>query len=742
VPAEPINSPFAHSVPGQPESSWEPLAVHLEATATLAGEFAAAFGAAEWGALAGRWHDLGKYRPEFQRRLRGDRAAVEHAGAGAVLAADLGLTPLAFAIAGHHSGLANPQRSGGGTTSLWDRLAANRSVWDSIRPLVPERIIPAVIPPMPGWAAATGDRSKPNPATLRAVEFWTRMIFSALVDADRLATEAFSAPKRSVGRTRAGSIADLETKLDQHLAQFTGQSPVDEVRHGVLSDCRSAAGLPPGFFTLTVPTGGGKTLSSMAFALKHARTHGQRRVIVAIPFTSIIEQNAAVLREALGADSVLEHHSSLDEAALREESSERETRRRLAVENWDAPVVVTTNVQLFESLFSNRPSRCRKLHNVARSVILLDEAQTLPPGFLRPVLDGLRELVSRYGCTVVLTTATQPALARRALLPEGLEDVREIVRDPLDLVDSLRRVRVSWPANVETSSSFEDVRNRMVAEQQVLAIVHRRQDARHLAELLPAEDRFHLSALMCPAHRLSVLGRVRAALQEQRPCRLVSTQLVEAGVDVDFPCVLRALAGVDSLLQSAGRCNREGKLRGPEGALELGRFEIFVAPTEPPPGILARGLETTRTMLAAHADGLDLHHPTIVHEYFRRLFSSVSLDIHGIQGMREGLNFADTGDAFRLIEDLTRPVVVPWGDASARLARHHAVPTRETLRALQPFVVNVYPQHLQALQAVAAAEEVTDGLFALTTPFEHLYHSEFGLTAPAGASADPASLII
>ena len=659
------------------------------------------------------------------------------------MAYEKGLVPLAFAIAGHHSGLANPQqRSDSGALPLRERIDGNRGILTDLRSLLPSELLNRQIPPLPDWASPGPEALPPaKDAIRRSLEFWTRMLFSALVDADRLATERFCSPTTHASRAGTPPLEPLLDTLDRWLATLPDDTAVSHLRQSVLADCRNAAQLPPGFFSLTVPTGGGKTLSSMAFALRHATKHRLRRVIVAIPFTSIIEQNAKVYRTILGADQVIEHHSNLDEGMLAETYGEVEVARRLASDNWDAPIVVTTNVQFFESIFSNRPSRCRKIHNIARSVIILDEVQALPPGFLLPVLDALRELVSRYGCTVVLSTATQPALTQRPSLPAGLEGVHEIASDPRALARTLRRVRVVWPRPDDPPTPFTDLAEQLRAETQVLAIVHRRKDAQDLAMLLPSEGRYHLSALMCPAHRTEVLDRVKLALTSGEPCRLVSTQVVEAGVDIDFPVVFRALAGLDSLVQAAGRCNREGTLVDAGGHPVPGRFEIFRSATEPPPGILRRGLETTLGMLARHPQGLTFGDPETTEEYFRLLFGSVALDVSGIQAARAGLNFAATAEKFRLIADSTWPVVVPWGDAAPRLATHDAFPTRATFRSLQPFTVQIYDHQLRGLCEAGALTVVSDGLFALAAPFKHLYDPVFGLLDGAGAAADPTGYI-
>ena len=715
---------YAHSSERRPQPQWHPLATHLQAVSELAAQFSAAFDSADWGRLAGLWHDLGKYRAEFQRRLAGDADRVDHAVVGALLAQakdrQAGL-PLAFAIAGHHGGLAN-LRSSEVTppTPLAERLRANPNLLQSLASIIPETVKTLPLPPLPErFAACKALSGRKRDEQFRGLEFWIRFLFSSLVDADRLDAEAFEHPNRRAATTGGfASVAALQQRLDHYIDEKTRcaeQTTVNRIRAGVLEYCRQAAELAPGVFSLTVPTGGGKTLSTMSFALRHAERHGLRRVIVVIPYTSIIEQNATVYRDALGVDNIIEHHSNLD--------PEKEfERNQMASENWDAPVIVTTGVQFFESLFSNRPSACRKLHNIARSVILLDEAQTLPSRFLNPVLESLQELVVNYGCTAVLSTATQPALARRESLPDGLPNVREIVPDPAALGRSLRRVEVSWPSLDEPPVAWPELADELANHPQVLAVVHRREDARELAGLLPQEGLFHLSALMCPKHRSAVLAKVRQALKAAMTCRLVSTQLVEAGVDIDFPVVYRALGGLDSIAQVAGRCNREGKL-------DKGRVVMFRAPTSPPRGTAAKGLQSAESMLRQRGGTLSLDNPSVFEEYFRILYYTENLDAAGIQAERQEFNFANVGRKFKLIEDgFSRPIVVPYGDSNARVA---AVcrdgPNRQNLRALQPFLVNVYDADFERLQKAGAVETIADTVHVLAHPFKHLYSGMFGL---------------
>lgn len=729
---------YAHTVDGRPPAEWHDLREHLDAVAARAGRFADAFGAGEWGRLAGLWHDLGKYRPGFQAYLHGHGSGGDHAVAGALLAERSkrhgdGWLPLAFAIAGHHVGLADlrPSDDGSPPTPLVDRLAEKRSTLDEAVARAPADLVAAALPELPP-RFRTGRRSDPAALhrSLRALALWIRFVFSALVDADFLDTERFYRGGERAGHTGGfAAVPLLRQRLDRHLDALAARAPASEVnrvRAEVLAAARAAAEREPGLFSMSVPTGGGKTLASMSFALRHAERHGLRRVVVAIPLTSIIEQSAAVYRRALGDDQVIEHHSNLDPA--------KETRRnKLASENWDAPVIVTTAVQLFESLFANRTSRCRKLHNLAGSVIVLDEAQTLPPGLLAPILEVLDELSGHYRCSIVLSTATQPALARREALPQGLDGVREMMPDPTALARRLVRFRPEWRGPVE----WDQLAAELAEHHRVLTIVHKRRDARELAERLPGEHTFHLSALMCAAHRLDVLGRLRDTLVDPaRPCRLVSTQLVEAGVDISFPVVYRALAGIDSLLQAGGRCNREGEVT-------LGRLIVFEAPTEPPPGVPRKGKETTERMLAQHGESLDLFSPDTIEEYFRSLYQKHHLDEHDVLRALADLRFATVARRFRLIEDgYTEPLVVPYGEAETRLERlRRDGPSRERLRALQPFVVNVPRRDLQELAALGAVEVIHEAVFALTTAYRRLYDGDYGFAWTSGSPPPVADVL-
>ncbi len=695
---------YAHTLEGKPPEKWQELEDHLLGVAKLAARFAEVFDSESWGYCAGLWHDLGKYQAEFQQRLLGSQVSVEHSGAGAALAfkksKELGM-PLAFVIAGHHAGLANPVSGQPGSPSpVRERLKENALTLEKIFPYTPDEIASHTLPQIPEFLRASSGLRRDDLS--RKSEFWTRFLFSVLVDADRIDTEAFCEPTKTALRSRFSTINRLRQRLESFirnkidgLSSIEKAKPLNLWRMEILEACRKAAVHPPGIFSLTVPTGGGKTLSAMSFALGHAEQHALRRVIVVIPYTSIIEQNADVYRQALGAENVVEHHSNLDPDKSKSTYGEELTRRHeLACENWDAPVIVTTTVQFFESLFSNHPSRCRKIHNIARSVIILDEVQSLPPGFLLSIVEALNELATHYGCSIVLSTATPPALAARERFEVGLTGIREIVANTKELTEKLKRVEYAWPTGDAPAMTWPQLAARMAEHQQVLAVVHKRDDARNLARELqgvaPDEPVWHLSALMCAAHRSEVLAEIKETLARGAACRVVSTQLVEAGVDVDFPVVYRALGGLDSIVQAAGRCNREGHL-------EKGHVVVFRAATSPPRGTPRRAMEVTETLLREAGGRLDPSDPEVFENYFRMLYLVENQDLKRIQTLRQEFNFATVGHEFRLIEDgFTQSIVVPYGEAEKHLqALRLKEPKRETLRGIQRFIVNIYPERLR-----------------------------------------------
>ncbi|MCU0835095.1 MAG: CRISPR-associated helicase Cas3' [Chromatiaceae bacterium] len=742
------DTPIAHAV--ERDGVWQihGLADHLRAVSSLAAAFATRFDADRWASLAGLWHDLGKYRAPFQHYIRtatgldAENAHIEqrpgrttHSTAGALLAQQR-LGPvghvLAYLIAGHHAGLNNWH---GGLHERLTSEEAGRELDESLSAGPPADIL------QPG---EDGLDLRGIPGGRDGFALWVRMLFSCLVDADFLDTEAFMNP------ARAGQPGDWPDLNELHgrfvtdmlrLDESAPTTPVNRLRREVRDHCLHAAALPPGLFSLTVPTGGGKTLSSMAFALEHAGRHGKRRIVYVIPYTSIIEQTADVFRGIFG-EAVIEHHSNAES-----DPGDETAKSRLACENWDAPIVVTTSVQFFESLFAARTSRCRKLHNLIDSVVVIDEAQLLSPELLQPILDVLNLLARHYGVTVVLATATQPALASRTYFDarqnlRGLDGVREIIPDPDDLYRQLKRVEVRLPADWHRPTTLEDLAERLTTHPSALAIVNTRRHARTLHSLMPAGT-LHLSALMCGAHRSGVIADIKARLKAGVATRAVSTQLVEAGVDLDFPVVYRAVAGLDSIAQAAGRCNREGRLN-------TGEVMVFVPPQVPPPGLLRKGADACVATLHGHTgDPLDR---ALFEAYFRRLYHACDLDEAGIGKLLEpdgrtlAVNFRTAADQFRLIlDEESAPVICvyrgPDGtdtNIDVLLGRlRNDGPERCLMRRLQRYTVNIHRREAERLLQQRDIEEIMPGLYAQFSDL--LYHPTLGLLTDEAASAVPAS---
>ena len=700
---------YAHSSPG---ARWQRLSEHLEGTAARAAAFLESVGLAELGRVAGLLHDLGKYTDPFQERLEGNPRRFDHAAPGARLAIDRYQDPLgkilAFCVAGHHAGLANGV-NGERTTALAERLRAACAmpdpIWEQEIALPAELARPRIMP-----------RNRDTAGFCAA--FLIRMVFSALVDADYLDTEAYYTGLEGTPTARGTQpdLAELSRRLDAHLDDLQARverNPVNNLRAEVLAHARQGATEPQGVFALTVPTGGGKTLASLAFALDHAVRHGLDRVIYVIPYMSIIEQTASVFREALrGGDIIIEHHSTFDEERIGNRDSVKKL--LLAMENWDAPVVVTTAVQFFESLFANRPSRCRKLHNIANSVVILDEAQTLPLKCLRPCVTALDELARNWRTSVVLCTATQPALRQADGFMGGFQCVRELAPAPERLYKTLKRTQIRHVGHMADL----DLADRLNESAQVLCIVNTRQHARELYEQLAgAEGACHLSTLMCASHRRECFGAVRQRLQDGRSVRLVATSLVEAGVDVDFPIVWRAEAGLESIVQAAGRCNREG--RAPQGDVFV--FEPAGGEGRKPPPDIAQSADAARSVMRHYLD--DSMSLDAIRAYFQELYWSkgdADLDkkkiLRRCAERRDSLDFPFETLArdFRLIEDAQVPVIVPWrgkdgnDDTAARLLRdlEHVPRPGRIARRLQPYVVQIPPFRREALLAAGAARTV------------------------------------
>jgi CRISPR-associated helicase Cas3/CRISPR-associated endonuclease Cas3-HD len=717
-----------------PKEQWQLLKDHLGEVARLTEERAAKFGAGKLGRIIGLSHDLGKYSKAFQKRLEGLPGKVDHATAGAqevnrIFGEKIGRA-LAFTIAGHHGGL--PDGNRGATGNLPERLG-NVTIPD-YQAFTTEIIIPSLtnqdFVAMPSAKDAT--------MSAFSFSFCIRMLYSCLVDADFLDTERFMNVKKFMNRPTPIAMEKIFQRLEKKMRILAERnchnaSIINTARQDILARCLTMADSKPGLFTLTVPTGGGKTYSSLAFGLKHAVKYNKDHVIYVVPYTSIIEQNAEVFREALEdvelKDSVvLEHHSNFEypEGSF-EDWNKHEKTHRLASENWDMPVVVTTAVQFFESLYANKGSRCRKLHNIANSVIILDEAQMMPLEHMKPCLWALAELVLNYGATVVLCTATQPAINH--LLPANLKPL-EIMADSAELQRLFKRVSVQYGSDL----SDEELAGAMVKNLQVLTIVNTRRHARLLFDKLleqTQEGVYHLSARMCPAHRKAVLAEMRQVLKAGKACRVVSTQLIEAGVDIDFPVVYRAAAGIDSIAQAAGRCNREGRqseghviVFNPEshGMPKRGRFSAVAALTR----------STARHLQQFHGELLSLES---IEYYFQQLFDLErdNLDAQDIlKTIREGeadlaFPFAAIARDFQLIDSKTIPVVVPYDEHIEQLVyetEHHPFPA-SMVRSLQPYVVQIYQYELAALEKEGVIKSVGDFIKFVTD--RSFYDLKFGL---------------
>ena len=729
MPAKPLY--YAHSAHDElgnllPYEHWQTLQSHSVNVGEMAAEFARVFGAQEVACQTGQLHDLGKYSEAFDHRLHGG-PSVDHATAGAKIAIErwgnaIGKL-MAFCIAGHHAGLANGCREGDNRSTLKQRLAlqfgegipALDNLWQQEIKL-PQNLS---APPL------KADAHHPY----FSYAFFTRMLYSCLVDADYLDTEAFylNLENNAVERGGYPDLNALQHNFNQFINAFrlrvaqASEQTEAEKRNAALNRLRSEildhaveqAAQPQGLFTLTVPTGGGKTFTSMAFALEHAKQHGMRRVIYVIPFTSIIEQNATEFRKSfgeLGKQAVLEHHSTFDDGKLQNEATK--DKLRLASENWDAPIVVTTAVQFFESLFADRSSRCRKLHNIAGSVIILDEAQMLPLNLLLPIMQAIKELAQNYRCSVVMCTATQPAVQAENGFYRGFENVREIAPKPTALFDKLRRTTVQ---HIGTQTDA-DLLAKLGEHPQMLVIVNNRRHARSLYDQAKHLDgTFHLTTLMCAKHRSQKLDEIRGRLKNGEPCRVIATSLIEAGVDVDFPLVMRAEAGLDSVAQAAGRCNREGK-RPSENS-----FVWIFAPEEQwkAPPELATQAAVMRLTADSFSD--DLLSTQAVAAYFAELYqlkgseldNKKILKMHNDTGQSLDFPFQTIADKFRMIESHMQPLIVPFDGEAENLisSLRYADHIGGLLRKLQPYTVQIPEKALAALYKAGRIEPINEKNF-------------------------------
>ena len=679
---------FAHIKPISECWKTQSIKEHCEGTANLAEQMAAAFDAKEWARLCGLWHDIGKYSLKFQQHIIAssgydtsvrDPGKVDHATAGALLAKEelkVKCLPVAYCICSHHSGLMD--YVGDGRSNLQFHLSSQcQHYLDDIRQFIQKECnLPELLRPN-----FDNNSSKP-----KAWHLWIRMLFSCLVDADWLDTERFMNPEDFSARGHYSTLAQMKPVLDDFLGTLGKDAPkteVNAIRAEVQDTCRKAGSMPQGIYSLTVPTGGGKTLSSLLWAMKHAIKHNLKRIIIAIPYTSIITQTADKLRQIFGEDNVVEHHSY---AGIEKMPDDKRRKMKLATENWDAPIIVTTNVQLFESLYSNKTSRCRKLHNIAKSVLILDEVQTLPAENLQPIIDILGSLGKYMGTSILFTTATQLAfsgtIGTGLAKFEGLES-KEIIHDVDGLFKSMSRVKINFK---NEAYSYDALANELSKSEQVLCVVNTRGEAQQLYNALPDKSNaFHLSRMMCQQHISDKLDTIKERLQNGEPVKVISTQLIEAGVDIDFPEVWREMAGLDSIAQSAGRCNREGKLK--EGFVHV--FQIKGSKLR---GIMAKAASTSDDLLVSGKD--DFLSPETAKDYFRLFFAKLNdTDKSGITDFlyKPCPDFESAANAFHMIDDNSLTIYVPYSDEGETLTEQlrNGEYSAQLMRKLQRYSVNI-----------------------------------------------------
>ena len=703
--------PIAHI---DDSGSTHDLEGHLLETASLAERFAAIFGAGEWAKVAGKWHDLGKYSKKFQKKLTKDPLIrVDHSTAGAQYAVKHLPKPqgylIAWLIAGHHTGLPDWSSADGGRSALQERLDKQIEPFEEI---MSENIIDKEV-----------ELRTPK---INDPALWVRMLFSALVDADFLDTEAFFDQERSSIRGSYPTIESLQKMFETYITELqakSAQTPLNRLRSEILEICiKEGQRLGNGIYTLTVPTGGGKTLSSMAFALNHALNQNKKRIIYVIPYTSIIEQNANVYREIFE-DAVVEHHSQF---APDEDENSGYLRAKLAAENWDAPIIVTTTVQFFESLFAAKPSRCRKLHNIADSVVIVDEVQTLPSSMLQPIADKINELNKNFGVTFLLCSATQPAFESFEL-PEiefrGIRIEKELMPDPEALSHSLHRTSILWED--KTPKSYEEVADEVLRKSKsALIVLNTRKRAKQLYDVFLEKGAtvMHLSANMCGEHRSRWIERIKKKLSDGERFVVVSTNLVEAGVDLDFPLLWREYAGLESIAQAAGRCNREG-------LMDRGEVRVFRLADEPIPRYLNRAVNALREIQPDLKDPLS---PEAFQRYFSTFYRMAGerLDEKGI--VEEELKigrwpFRKIAERFRMIEDgYNQSVLIPYDEKASSLLSlldEETIP-RTVLRKLQRYSVNLTVKTVERLERSGEIIQKVHGIFILENT--NLYDSECG----------------
>ena len=662
------------------------LTDHLDGTMRLAEGFGAGMGLGAEAGLLGKIHDKGKDTPTFQDYIYGrKRGRVDHSTAGAKSFfenKDIGWLRLigALCVAGHHTGIPDlgSRVDCTGTSTLNGRM---------------KKCIPSIRHPQRYLIDSTClnvnhlNTFIENGNALD-VMILTRMLFSCLVDADFLDTEAFM-NNQPVRKNEFSSLKEIAAMFWSRLEEdgyFRPKNALNGKRCEILHTCMQKGEGKQGLYSLTVPTGGGKTISSMAFAMKQAMKWQKERIIYVIPYLSIIEQTADVFRAFLGNHAVLESHSQVDYDSLPEEGSEEAgrlaERMKLAAENWDAPVVITTNEQFFESLYANKTSRCRKLHNIANSVIILDEAQMMPVDFLKPCLHALEQLVHYYGCTVVLCSATQPELGRYLQKNPIQKNPIEIMENVGELFQFFKRVTF----DIDGETDYAEIAKKLDECEQVLCIASTKKEAEKIFELLDGEA-MYLSTNLCPAHRREIIREMKTRLRDGKPCRVVSTSIISVGVDIDFPVVYLQYTGLDSLIQGAGRCNREGRQ-----SLQKSRAHIFWT-KESKKSLFMRKEKQVTDMVRKKYSAEEMTEPSAIRTYFENWYQSNegNLDYREIEKLAQSLSFAEIGKRFHLIQDSTKSVFIPF-DEKARNIKEQLMMgnrSRQLMRAAGAYMINV-----------------------------------------------------
>ena len=677
---------------------------------------------------AGLLHDFGKYRPDFQRYILAASGAnpsgkvppkAPHAIVGAIEAQRLFDDPmiadtLAYCISGHHRGLYDhnemERRLRHGEHKRWCDACERLTSVENLE------------------TADCDDVDEPDD-----LQMAIRMLFSALVDADRLDTERFMTPDLSAERLRIrgnyASLSTLRERLRAKTESFSSapDTPVNRARAYFLRSCRThGAESDPDIYTLSLPTGAGKTISSMAWALEMAIRNHHDRIIYVIPYTSIITQTAMVFREIFGEENILEHHSEVvvEQQTEDDKSCEQMSRLKFLTENWDAPIILTTNVQFFESLFASKPAKCRKVHSIANSVIVMDEVQALPEGFLSPILSAIDTLSEAFHCSILCCSATQPVYDEDLNSPDDGSDYYTPLDTRGDLVPREAKYfvpfdRVDYHLEPQTVTS-QELADRLAAEHSVLCVVNSRKDAsqvyRALRDLpkVKADEVIHLSRSMCSAHLRRAIEAIKERMREGKPTKVISTQLIEAGVDLDFPCVWRAHSGLGSIIQAGGRCNREGKMER--------RGQVFVfslADGSRPFGNIARGCNATRMLLHKLSNKItDPTDPEVIAKYYRLYFKDIpDFDTEGIaQDLTEDpedINFESAAERFKLIDDEgTFPVIVPYmeeGKALVGKIRNHEILTREDYHRMQEYSVSLRQGDYSTLLSHGNIEQIPWG---------------------------------